>query len=90
MIVVFTDLDGTLLDHHTYEWTAARPALQRLTQTGTPCVFVTSKTRAEVEFWRTAMVNPIPSSSRTAPLPFSPRATSPARFQDRSVAATTS
>jgi mannosyl-3-phosphoglycerate phosphatase len=60
MIVVFTDLDGTLLDHHTYGWTAAGPALQRLEHTGTPCVFVTSKTRAEVEFWRTAMANTHP------------------------------
>jgi len=48
MQVVFTDLDGTLLDERTYSWDAARPALERLERLGAPWVFVTSKTRAEV------------------------------------------
>lgn len=47
-LVVFTDLDGTLLDHHTYRWDAAEPALRRLRTLGLPVVFCTSKTRAEV------------------------------------------
>lgn len=47
--VVLTDLDGTLLDHETYSWEAARPALDRLRAENIPCIFVTSKTRAEVE-----------------------------------------
>jgi mannosyl-3-phosphoglycerate phosphatase len=46
--VFFTDLDGTLLDHQTYTWTAARPALRALTRGHQPLVIVTSKTRAEV------------------------------------------
>ncbi|MBS1856175.1 MAG: HAD-IIB family hydrolase [Acidobacteria bacterium] len=52
MDLVFTDLDGTLLDHETYAWQAARPALDHLRRRGIPCVMVTSKTRAEVEYWR--------------------------------------
>ena len=52
MDVIFTDLDGTLLDHNTYSWDAARPALDRLRQQGVPWILVTSKTRAEVEFLR--------------------------------------
>jgi mannosyl-3-phosphoglycerate phosphatase len=46
--VFFTDLDGTLLDHRTYAWTAARPALEALARRQQPLVIVTSKTRAEV------------------------------------------
>jgi len=46
--VFFTDLDGTLLDHQTYAWSAARPALRELARRRQPLVIVTSKTRAEV------------------------------------------
>lgn len=48
-LLFFTDLDGTLLDHDDYSWDAARPALDRLQREGLPLVFVTSKTRREVE-----------------------------------------
>jgi len=47
-LVFFTDLDGTLLDHRTYAWTAARAALAALARKRLPLVIVTSKTRAEV------------------------------------------
>ncbi|MFQ5696467.1 MAG: mannosyl-3-phosphoglycerate phosphatase, partial [Terriglobia bacterium] len=47
-LIVFTDLDATLLDHQTYSWAAAEPALRRLRLLGIPLVFCTSKTRAEV------------------------------------------
>ena len=48
-LVVFTDLDGTLLDHHSYSWAAAEEALKELERRRVPLVLVTSKTRAEVE-----------------------------------------
>jgi len=47
--IFFTDLDGTLLDHHGYDWTPAVPALDRIRAEGWPLIPVTSKTRAEVE-----------------------------------------
>lgn len=47
-LIIFTDLDGTLLDHATYRWQAAEPALRRLRLLGIPVVLCTSKTRAEV------------------------------------------
>jgi mannosyl-3-phosphoglycerate phosphatase len=53
--VVLTDLDGTLLDAHTYDWSPARPALDALSAAGIPLVFCTSKTRAEVEQLRHAL-----------------------------------
>ncbi|MEL6839418.1 MAG: HAD-IIB family hydrolase [Pseudomonadota bacterium] len=46
--LVFSDLDGTLLDHTTYDWTPAKPALKRLTDMDVPVVLATSKTAAEV------------------------------------------
>lgn len=47
-LVVFTDLDGTLLDHETYSWEPARPALELLQSRGDAVVLCTSKTRAEL------------------------------------------
>mgnify|MGYP001816153137 FL=1 len=47
-LVVFSDLDGTLLDHDTYDWAPARPALERLKSFGIPLVLASSKTEAEI------------------------------------------
>ncbi|MCB1382337.1 MAG: HAD-IIB family hydrolase [Notoacmeibacter sp.] len=47
-MIVFTDLDGTLLDHETYSAEAARPALDRLRILGVPVIPATSKTAAEL------------------------------------------
>lgn len=58
-MVVFTDLDGTLLDSR-YEWEKARPALQRLSSMSIPVILVTSKTFTEVKAIREAMSNESP------------------------------
>lgn len=49
--VVFTDLDGTLLDHRTYGFRMALPALDMLLRRNVPVVPVTSKTSDEVRWW---------------------------------------
>jgi mannosyl-3-phosphoglycerate phosphatase len=46
--VVFSDLDGTLLDHHSYRHTAAQPGLDLLEALAIPLVLISSKTRAEM------------------------------------------
>jgi HAD-superfamily hydrolase, subfamily IIB/mannosyl-3-phosphoglycerate phosphatase family len=46
--LVSTDLDGTLLDHYSYDWRAAQPSITRLLRAGTPIIINTSKTAAEV------------------------------------------
>lgn len=46
-VVVFTDLDGTLLDYDGYTWTPATGALKRLREQGVEIVFCSSKTLAE-------------------------------------------
>lgn len=51
-LLFFTDLDGSLLDHEDYSFDAARPVLARLAASAIPVIFVTSKTRAEVEVLR--------------------------------------
>src|SRR5690606_4397002 len=53
--VIFTDLDGTLLDHDTYDWTPARPALDALATRDIPVVLCSSKTRAEMRALASAM-----------------------------------
>ncbi len=47
--VVFTDLDGSLLDSETYSFELARPALEALRSEQIPIILVSGKTRAEVE-----------------------------------------
>lgn len=46
--VIVTDLDGTLIDHHTYSAEAARPALAAAAEAGVALVLCSSKTRAEM------------------------------------------
>lgn len=48
-IIVFTDLDGTLLDAETYSFEPALPALEMLKEKSIPLIFCSSKTRAEIE-----------------------------------------
>lgn len=48
-LVIFTDLDGTLLDKKTYKWDKALPAIKLCKEKDIPIVIVSSKTRAEIE-----------------------------------------
>ena len=47
-VLIFTDLDGTLLDQHSYEWGEAEPALTLCKERHIPLILVSSKTRAEI------------------------------------------
>lgn len=51
-LLMFTDLDGTLLGAEDYAYAAVVPTLERLVNLGIPVVPVTSKTRQEVETLR--------------------------------------
>ena len=50
--VIYSDLDGCLLDRESYEVEAARPALEHLKRQGIPVVLCSSKTQAEIELHR--------------------------------------
>jgi mannosyl-3-phosphoglycerate phosphatase len=51
-VLIFSDLDGTLLDHITYSFEAAKPALNALKLRDIPLIFCSSKTRPEIEMYR--------------------------------------
>lgn len=54
-LMVFTDLDGTLIDHDTYTWDAAQEALGALARVPAAVVLASSKTAAEMVGLRAAM-----------------------------------
>ena len=54
-ILIFTDLDGTLIDHDTYDFKEAQPALDQLRSRSIPVIICSSKTRAEIEVYRRRM-----------------------------------
>ena len=51
-ILIFTDLDGTLLDPQDYSFEEALPALERVKQRKIPLILCSSKTRAELELYQ--------------------------------------
>ncbi len=48
-LLIVTDLDGSLLDHHTYSWQPAADWLALLRQNTIPVVICSSKTAAEIQ-----------------------------------------
>jgi mannosyl-3-phosphoglycerate phosphatase family protein len=71
--VIFTDLDGTLLDYRSYSFEAARPALSLLTERGIPLVLCSSKTKTEIEHYRMRLDNRDPFISENGGGIFIPR-----------------
>lgn len=58
--VIFTDLDGTLLDHETYSFGPALPALNLIKEKCIPLVICSSKTLREIEWYRENLGNSHP------------------------------
>ena len=58
--IVFSDLDGTLLDPDTYSCGPAEAGVRALRELGHPLVLCSSKTRSELEFWRLQLNNSAP------------------------------
>ena len=74
-VVVFFDLDGTLLDGHDYSFAAAAPARALLRTRHIPLVPCTSKTRAEVEVLRRRLGNRHPFIVENGGAVYVPRGT---------------
>lgn len=55
--IIFTDLDGTLLDSETYSYEKAKNAVELVKEKEIPLVFCSSKTRSEIEYWREKLHN---------------------------------
>lgn len=56
-ILIFTDLDGTLLDYHTYSFKPAHHALEHIKKRKIPLIICTSKTRSEIEVYQNTLGN---------------------------------
>jgi mannosyl-3-phosphoglycerate phosphatase len=72
-LVIFTDLDGTLLDRESYSFEAARPALSLVQEKNIPLVLVSSKTRMEIEHYREQLENRDPFISENGGAVFVPK-----------------
>ncbi len=55
--IIYTDLDGTLLDHNNYSFDPVKKTLAKLKKQEIPVVICTSKTRAEIESFRKKIDN---------------------------------
>ncbi len=55
--IVFTDLDGTLLDHSTYSYSEAEKALRSLREKGIHLILCSSKSRDEIMIYRDKLSN---------------------------------
>ncbi len=71
-IIVFTDLDGTLLDHSTYSFYEAEEALELLRVKGVPLILCSSKSRDEIEVYRKKLSNNEPFISENGGAIFIP------------------
>ncbi len=71
--IIFTDLDGTLLDQSNYSFADAQPALQRVAASATPLIMCSSKTRRELEDYRRLLNSPHPFISENGGGIFIPR-----------------
>lgn len=49
LILIFTDLDGTFLDHHDYSFLEAVPCLDFIRKHNIPIIFTSSKTSTEIK-----------------------------------------
>ena len=72
-LLLFTDLDGTLLERRSYSFEPARPALGALRSRGIPCILTSSKTRAEIELYRGRLENNHPFISENGGAIFVPK-----------------
>lgn len=55
--LIFTDMDGSLLDHYTYQFDEASTTLEKLDEKNIPVIPITSKTQAELIFLRKTLDN---------------------------------
>lgn len=75
-IIIFSDLDGTLLDE-TYSFAAADAALEMIASCDIPLVLCSSKTRGEIEFYRARLANRRPFISENGGGIFFPQGSFP-------------
>lgn len=80
--LVFSDLDGSLLDHYSYSFQEALGAVDLLEQADIPLVLVSSKTRSEIVELRNALGNRHPFIVENGAAVFIPRNYFPKKPED--------
>jgi mannosyl-3-phosphoglycerate phosphatase len=78
-IVIFTDLDGTLLDEK-YDYQNIKPIISQLLALNVPIVFCTSKTQAEIKFYMEEMGMNEPFIAETGSAIFIPKGYFPLNY----------
>lgn len=58
-IIIFSDMDGTILDKN-YSFEKAKRALNKIKKLKIPLIFVSSKTKKEIEYYRNKITNKHP------------------------------
>jgi len=76
-LLIFTDLDGTLLSETGYDPGPARPLLQRCRQASIPVIFCSSKTAAEIIALKQTLDNPDPFICENGGAIYIPKGTLP-------------
>lgn len=84
-LVIFTDLDGSLLDHHHYRHDEADETLAELAAMAVPVIPISSKTRAEIELLRQTLQNPHPFISENGAAVYIPAGYFPTQPDDTTV-----
>jgi mannosyl-3-phosphoglycerate phosphatase len=72
-LVIFTDLDGCLLDRQTYSFEPAQAALRLINEKKIPLILASSKTRVEIEEYRRRLKNDHPFVSENGGAVFIPK-----------------
>lgn len=84
-LIIFTDLDGTLLDAKTYSFEPALPSLRLIKEKGIPLIICSSKTRKEIEYYRKRLDNHHPFISENGGGIFIPKGYSGFKIEDLGV-----
>ena len=71
--LIFSDLDGTLLDYDSYSFAAARTVLAEINRRGYPLILASSKTAAEMQQWHERLALSAPFICENGAAVFSPR-----------------
>jgi len=71
--IIFTDLDGTMLDYKTYSYEKSLKAIKLLKKDDIPLIFCSSKTKAEIEHYRKKLNNNHPFISENGAAIFIPK-----------------
>ena len=83
--IVFSDLDGILLDPDTYSCGRAEPGIRTLAELGHPLILCSSKTCAELEYWRPRLSNREPFIVENGGAIYIPRGYFPFRIDDAQI-----